>query len=197
MAGRPRFDILPGLRDTQVTGLTWGQFFDLSPECKRQFVKLMVQERPRRKVAASKGKATAQAKVVESILSEAALVGRMEPNFEVTNFYTTAKICINDRMFEIDHVLSDAGSVVNLAPISVPRAIGTLLMPTKDLVIRFAASKLVPWDFYTDLKVDVASVVTTLRVFAMPESCEPIYGLLLSRRWLRVCQALGDYTADA
>lgn len=119
MTGRPQFDFVSGFRDTQVTGLTRGQFFDLSPEGKRQFVKLMVQEIPRRKGAASKGKGTAQAKVVESRLSEAALVGRMEPNLEVTNFYTIVKICINHRMFEIDYVLIDAGSVVNLAPISV------------------------------------------------------------------------------
>ncbi|RPA90963.1 hypothetical protein L873DRAFT_360897 [Choiromyces venosus 120613-1] len=30
----------------------------------------------------------------------------------------------------------------------------------------------------------------------MPDSCEPTYGLLLSRRWLRVCEAVGDYSKD-
>ena len=45
--------------------------------------------------------------------------------------------------------------------------------------------------------MDVASVVTPLHVFTMPESYEPTYGLLLSRRWLRVCQAVGDYAVDA
>lgn len=179
-----------------MTGLTWGQFFDLSPEGKRQFVKLIVQERPRTKGIASKGKNKAEARVVESILSEAALVGKAEPNIEVTNFYTTAKICLKDRIFEIDHVLIDAGSVVNLAPISVLRTMGATLIPTKDLVIRTAASNLVPLDFYADLRVDVASVITPLRVFAMPASCEPTYGLLLSRGWLRVCQAVGDYAED-
>jgi len=42
MAGRPGFDFVAGFRDTQVTGLTSGQFFDLSPEGKRQFVRLIV-----------------------------------------------------------------------------------------------------------------------------------------------------------
>jgi len=196
MAGHPGFDFVSGFRDAQVTGLTWGQFFDLSPEGKRQFVKLMVQERPRTKGIASKGKTKAKARVVESILSEAALVGKTEPSIEVTNFYTTAKICLKDRVFEIEHVLIDAGSVVNLAPISVLRAMGATLIPTKDLVIRTAASNLVPLDFYADLRVDVASVITSLRVFAMPASCEPTYGLLLSRGWLRVCQAVGDYAED-
>lgn len=197
MAGRPGFDFVSGFRDTEVTGLTWGQFFDLSPEGKRQFVKLMVQERPKRKGLASKGKSKVEARVVESILSEAALVGKRDPNFEVTNFYTTAQICIGDRAFVIDHVLIDAGSVVNLAPISILRGMGASLQPTKDLVIRTAASNLVPLDFYADLKVEVASVITSIRVFAMPETCEPTYGLLLSRRWLRVCQAVGDYAEDA
>jgi len=69
---------------------------------------------------------------------------------------------------------------------------GASLQPTKDLVIRSAVSNLVPLDIYADLKVEVASVITPVRVFAMPESCEPTYGLLLSRRWLQVCQAVRD-----
>jgi len=168
LAGRPRFALVSGFHDTQVTCLTWGQFFDLSPEGKHQLVKHLVQARPRSKGVASKGKGKAQGEVLESILSVVALVGKMEPYLAVTNLYTTAKIRIEDGMFETDHVLIDAGSVVNLAPISVLRAIGALPLPTKDLVIHTAASNLVPLDFYTDLKVDVASVVTPLCLFAMP-----------------------------
>jgi len=117
MAGRPGFDLVSGFHDTKVTRLTWAQFFNLSPEGKPQFVKLIVQERPKGRCVASKGKCKAEARVVESILSEAALVGKTDPNFEVTNFYTTGQICIGDCTFVIYHVLIDAGSVVNLAPI--------------------------------------------------------------------------------
>ncbi|RPA95626.1 hypothetical protein L873DRAFT_1845855 [Choiromyces venosus 120613-1] len=60
-----------------------------------------------------------EAKVMESILSEAAQVGRRDPNFEVANFYTKARIHLNNDKYEINHVLIDAGSVINLAPISV------------------------------------------------------------------------------
>ncbi|RPA92244.1 hypothetical protein L873DRAFT_1847811 [Choiromyces venosus 120613-1] len=196
MAGRQGFDFISGFRDTEVTGLTWGQFFDLSPEGKHQFVKLMVQERPRGKNTTSKGKRKVEAKVMESILSEAALVGKREPNFEVANFYTKARIRLNNHNYEINHILIDAGSVVNLAPITVLQAIRAIILPTKELVIRTAASNLVPLEFYADLEVEVASRVTPLRIFAMPESCEPTYGLPLSRRWLRVCQAVGDYRHD-
>ncbi|RPA97228.1 hypothetical protein L873DRAFT_1920253 [Choiromyces venosus 120613-1] len=196
MAGQTGFDFVAGFRDTQVTGLTWGQFIDLSPEGKHQFVRLMVQERPRIKSATGKRKDMAEAHVVEAALSEAALAGKYGERSEVTNFYTKARISIDERTFEINHVLIDAGAVVNLAPIIVLRAIGVKLFPTKDLVIRTAASNLVPLQFYANLEIEVASVVTPIHVFAMPDSCEPTYGLLLSRRWLRVCGAVGDYSKD-
>ncbi|RPA90797.1 hypothetical protein L873DRAFT_1795281 [Choiromyces venosus 120613-1] len=182
--------------DTQVTGLTWGQFFDLSPEGKRQFVRLIVQERLRIKSATGKRKDMAEARVVEAALSEAALAGKYGERSEVTNFYIKARISIDEWTFEINHVLIDAGAVVNLAPIMVLHAIGAKLFPTKDLVIQTAASNLIPLQFYANLEIEVASVMTPIRVFAMLDSCEPTYGLLLSRRWLRVCEAVGDYSKD-
>ncbi|RPA91941.1 hypothetical protein L873DRAFT_1865794 [Choiromyces venosus 120613-1] len=40
LAEHPGFNFVAGFRDAPVTGLSWGQFFDLSPEGKRQFVQL-------------------------------------------------------------------------------------------------------------------------------------------------------------
>ncbi|RPA88768.1 hypothetical protein L873DRAFT_1849610 [Choiromyces venosus 120613-1] len=65
MAGCQSFDFVSGFWDTEVTGLTWRQFFDLSPE---------VQERPQGKGIVRKGKRKAETRVMELILSEAALV---------------------------------------------------------------------------------------------------------------------------
>ncbi|RPA99421.1 hypothetical protein L873DRAFT_902428 [Choiromyces venosus 120613-1] len=157
----------------------------------------MVQERPRNgNIPQSKGKKKATARVVESALSEAALAGKDRRMDEVANFYTEARVWRNGKARQINHVLIDAGSVVNLAPISVLQALGAPLSPTKDLVIRTAASNLVPLEYYTDLEIEVASVKTVIRVYAMPASCELTYGLLLSHRWLRRCQAIGDYARE-
>ncbi|PUU78689.1 hypothetical protein B9Z19DRAFT_1193101 [Tuber borchii] len=198
MVDKPAFDYVSSFRDVPVLGLTWGQFFDLSPESKRQFVKLMVQERSKGKVPAGKGKAkAASSRVMESAFSEAALVAGNPNDEEIVNFYTSARVSTGNKIFEINRVLLDAGSVVNLAPISVLYSLGVTLHSTKDLVIRTAASNLVPLEFYADLEIEVASVVAPMRVFAMPATCEPTYGLLLSRRWLRYCQAIGDYTCDS
>lgn len=198
MVDQRAFDYIGGFRDTPVRGLTWGQFFDLSPESKRQFVKLMVQERTKGKTSATKGKGkAASSRIMESALSEAALVGKYTNSDEIMNFYTSARVKMGDTTFEVSRVLLDAGSVVNLAPIPVFRALGAPLHRTKHLVIRTAASNLIPLEYYADLNIEVASVVEPMRVFAMPVTCEPTYGLLLSRRWLRYCHAIGDYTLDS
>ncbi|RPA93222.1 hypothetical protein L873DRAFT_1855193 [Choiromyces venosus 120613-1] len=151
MAEHPGFDFVAGFRDAPVTGLSWGQFFDLSPEGKRQFVRLMVQERPRLK---GKGLENPVA-VMETVTAEEASISESKQSSEVANFYTHAQVQLHGQIYEISHVLIDAGSVVNLAPISVLRSIGALLQTTKDLVIRTAASNLVPLEFYADLKVEV------------------------------------------
>jgi len=70
----------------------------------------------------------------------------------MTDFYTMAKIWLKDRVFEIEHILIDAGSVVNLALISVIRVMGATLIPTKDPIIRIVASNLVHLDFNVDLR---------------------------------------------
>jgi len=194
MVDQNRFDFVAGFRDTLVTGLSWGQFFDLAPEAKRQFVRLMVQERAKRnKEHGLKGKGEAKARVVEAALVEALLVGKYEDLSSVVNFYTTARARLNGRVFELKHVLVDGGSVVNLAPISVLRAMQATLFRTQELTIRTATSSLVEIEFYADLDIEVASVVVHLRVYSIPAVCEPTFGLLLSRRWLRQVQAIGDY----
>ena len=158
----------------------------------------MVQERTKGKMSAAKGKGkAASSRIMESALSEAALVGKYTNSDEIITFYTSACVKMGDKTFEVSRVLLDAGSVVSLAPISVLRALGAPLHRTKDLVIRTAASNLIPLEYYADLDIEVASVVAPMRVFAMPATCEPTYRLLLSRRWLHYCHAIGDYTLDS
>ena len=134
--------------------------------------------------------------MVEAALSYAAPTGKDVGQTAISNFYTKARTQVNNRIFEINHVLIDAGAVMNLAPISVLRSIDALLLPTQDLVIRTAASNMVPLKFYTDLEIEVASVVVRLQIFAMPDDCELTYRLLLSHHWLRSCDAIGDYSKD-
>ncbi|RPA90716.1 hypothetical protein L873DRAFT_1795324 [Choiromyces venosus 120613-1] len=188
IAGRPRFVFVSSFQDAKVAGLTWGQFFDLSLEGKHQLVCLMVQERSRNgNLPQSKGKNKATARVGESALSEAALAVKDRMIDEVTNFYTEAWI---------NHILIDASSVINLAATSVLQDLVAPLSPTKDLVICTAVSNLVPLEYYTDLQIEVASIRTVIQVYAMPALCEPTYGLLLSRRWVRRYQAISDYARE-
>jgi lipoprotein signal peptidase len=61
----------------------------------------------------------------------------------VVNFYTTAQVNIGSKTFNLNHVRIDVGSVINLAPMSVPERIRATLEQTKDLVIMTATSNLV------------------------------------------------------
>ncbi|PUU74849.1 hypothetical protein B9Z19DRAFT_1067885 [Tuber borchii] len=89
---------------------------------------------------------------------------------------------LNGRVFELKYILMDAGSVVNMSPISILQAIGASLFRTWEITIRTATSILVEIEFYTDLEIEVASVTTCLRVYAIPAICELNYGLLQSCR---------------
>lgn len=188
MRGRPAYDFIDAFRGAPVTDLTWGSLMDIAPVIRRDIAHQLVQERVRRLAPREKGKQ-----------AEAAMVAEEPPNQvpeEVVNFYTSAKANVGARTFNLNHVLVDAGSVINLAPISVLEKIGVRLQPTRDLVIRTATSSLVSIDWFADLTIEVAGVPTPIRVYAIPGNCKPTFAMLLSGRWLRACEAIGDYTAE-
>ncbi|PUU83532.1 hypothetical protein B9Z19DRAFT_1072265 [Tuber borchii] len=92
MVDKPAFDYVSSFWDVPVLGLMRGQFFDLSLGSKRQFVKLMVQERSKGKAPAGKEKAKAvSSRVMELAFREVALVAGNPNDEEIVNFYTSAR----------------------------------------------------------------------------------------------------------
>jgi hypothetical protein len=101
------------------------------------------------------------------------------------NFFTKAVILVTNREYEVDKVLIDAGSVVNLAPLSLLETIGAALYPVFDLSIRTATSALANFCYISEFSVSVAGVAEKIKVYTVPREFNLSYGLLLSCRWMR------------
>ncbi|RPA95357.1 hypothetical protein L873DRAFT_1813062 [Choiromyces venosus 120613-1] len=183
MAGREKFDFVGAFRDTPVLGLNWGSFFDLAPTVKKDICRLLVQERAK---GLERGKAKRHGKKVSSVATDQDLG-------DVANFYTRGVIKTKTGRYRIARILVDAGSVVNLMPIKVLRAIGAKMMRTNGMVIGTATNALARIAHCADLCITVAGVPCDLRVYALPAEYSPTYPMLLSRRWLQAVKAKGDY----
>jgi hypothetical protein len=157
MVGKPEFDFVSSLRDTAVTGMSWGDLFVLAPRVKRDVARQLVQERK----AGSKGKGKRKRSVsfVEDVIDschvEATQVARPghrrptamgmgralpEDSSAVSNFYTVGCInvvpCQNGQeiaVYSVAKILVDSGSALNLMPKYLARQLGFRLSPTKSL----------------------------------------------------------------
>jgi len=199
MMGREKFDFVGAFRDAPVLGLNWGSFFDLAPTVKKDICRLLVQERAKgneRGKAQRRGKKvlvdvgtqdTPDDEEVHSIVTDRDLG-------DVTNFYTRGTIRTRKGRYRITHILVDAGSVVNLMPIKLLKAVGANLKKAKGMVIPTATNALARIAYFADLRITVAGVPCDLRVYALPAEYSPTYPMLLSRRWLQAVKAKGDYS---
>ena len=100
------------------------------------------------------------------------------------------------KQFEIDKVMIDPGSVVNLVSIEVLERIGAPLSPVHDLTIRTATSEVTRIRYCSDVDTIVAGVKVHIRIHAIPREFALLYGLLLSSRWLRKVRARGNDEMD-
>ncbi|RPA91059.1 hypothetical protein L873DRAFT_1820083 [Choiromyces venosus 120613-1] len=199
MAGREKFDFVGAFRDAPVLGLNWGSFFDLAPTVKNDICCLLVQEcakglerdkanRRGKKGSVDAGMQETPGEEVQSVVTDRDLG-------DVTNFYTRGVIKTKTGRYRIARILLDAGSVVNLMPIKVLRAIGAKMMRTNGMVICTATNALARIAHCADLHITVAGVPCDLRVYALPAEYSPNYPMLLSRRWLQAVKAKGDYAS--
>ena len=186
MIGRPGFDVVAEFRDLPVTNLRWGTLMDMAPALRRQIGTGLLLERRERK---------AKPKPAET-MEVNAMVAKPEWKVPCVNFFTKAILKVSNRQFEIDKVMIDPGSVVNLASIEVLERIGAPLSPVHDLTIRTATSALTRIRYCSDVDTIVAGVKVRIRIYAMPREFALSYGLLLSRRWLRKVRARGNYEKD-
>jgi hypothetical protein len=211
MVGKPEFDFVSSLRDTAVAGMTWGDLFVLAPRVKRDVARQLVQERK----ASSKGKGKQRARKSVSFVEEAidchqvevarptAMgIGRALPedSSAVSNFYTVG--CINVvpcqtgqdiTVYSIAKILVDSGSVLNLMPEYFARHLGFHLSPTKSLMMRTAAAEVSVIQWYVDVDIEIAGVISTSRVYCVPAPARPSYTLLLGRKWMKQVRAIGNY----
>ena len=112
------------------------------------------------------------------------------------NFFTTAILKVAGKQFEIDKVVVDPGSVVDLASIEVLQRVGAPLSPVHESTIQTATSALTRIRYYSDVDTIVAGVKVCIRILVMPCEFALTYGLLLSRWWLRKVRARGNYEKD-
>lgn len=196
MKGRPVFDSVSALRDSEVPGITWGQLFALAPVVKRDIAKQLVQERSRQKL--SKGKAR-EVLTVEAVGKGLA---RPEDDKPLVNFYTVGRISqafpgshlsSYHSVFTMDNLLIDGGSVLNLMGEDLARRLGFSLQPSRYLMMRTANGSVNDIKWHVDLDINVAGVSAISRVYCIPFAEKPSYSILLGRRWMRQCQAMGDY----
>jgi hypothetical protein len=210
MAGRPEFDFVGSLRDTTVTGLTWGDLFVLAPRVKRDVARQLVQERT------SKGKQKQRAQKSVSFVEEEVVdchqvgvarptamgIGRALPedSSAISNFYTVG--CVNVvpyqdgqeiTVYSIAKILVDSGSVLNLMPEYLARHLGFRLLPTKSLMMRTAAAEVSVIQWYVDVDIEIAGVISTSRVYCVPAPARPSYTILLGRKWMKQVRAIGNY----
>ena len=149
MIGRPGFDIVAEFRDLPVSNLRWGTLMDMAPALRRQIGAGLLLERRERRPTKPK---TTEAMEVN------AMAAKPEWKVPCINFFTTAFLKVAGKQFEIDKVMIDPGSVVNLASIEVLERIGAPLSPVHDLTIRTATSALTRIRYCSDVDTIVAGV---------------------------------------
>jgi hypothetical protein len=114
MKGQATYDAIAALRDAEVRGLSWGNFFELAPKVKSLLAHGLVQERPARKRKTKPSPA--------GVNSVAEGRGRAfpEPTGAIANVYTVAQITqpspgiLDIQWFRIMLTLIDGGSVLNM-----------------------------------------------------------------------------------
>jgi len=195
MAGREKFDFVGAFRDSPVTGLNWGSFFDLAPSVKRDICYQPVQERTRNK---GKGKGKGKKVTIEEVPDEQEVSAVVtDRNLgDVINLYTKGIVTTEKGAFRVSRIFVEAGSVVNLMPIHLRKYMGGKLRKAGGMVICTATNALAKIAYYADIRITIAdaSVECDLRLYALPREYKRTYPLLLSRGWLQAVKAKGDYS---
>jgi len=197
-----KFNTTASFRDTEVQGLTWGQYLEDCPAARSELARGMVRERLRPsgpKTKKRKGKDVAA--IAEVPLSS---LGRgraaSETPTKITNFYTVAKVNqhgpeSNPKVFQVSKVLIDGGSVLNMIPLHLARQMGLKLIDQNEVLMRTAASTYHSINHYIMMDISIAGVSATIRCYCLPS--RPSYSILLGRRWMKQVRAIGDYADDS
>jgi len=203
MKSMAKFNTMATFQDTEVQGLTWGQYLEDCPAARSELARGMVRERLRPrgpKTKKRKGKDVAAiAKVSLSLLGR----GKATPETptKITNFYTVAKVNqhgpeSNPKVFQVSKVLIDVGSVLNMIPLHLARQMGLKLIDQNEVLMRTATSTYHSINHYVIMDISIAGVSANIRCYCLP-TCRPSYAILLGRRWMKQVWAIGDYADDS
>jgi len=135
IAFREKFDFVGAFRDSPITGLDWGAFFNLPPSIKRDICYQSIQERRCNK---GKGKGKGKMVTIEEVLDEQEVSAVVtDQNLgELINFYPKGIVNKENGGFGIMRILVDAPSVVNLVPIQLHQFIRAKLRKAADILIQ-------------------------------------------------------------
>ena len=119
----------------------------------------------------------------------------------VVNFYTygtvrNANNLDEDGTHSLGKILIDGGFVMNIMPFYLAKKLKLNLAPTMGLAICTATAHVTRIDWQCSLDITIAGVTATATVYCIPEPSRPSYTLLLGRRWLAQCKAVGHYETD-
>ena len=81
-------------------------------------------------------------------------------------------------------------------PLYLARRLELYLIPTTGLAIRTATAHIARIDWQCLLDVTIVGVTATATVYCIAQPSRPSYTLLLGRRWLAQCKAVGHYETD-
>jgi len=203
MRGMAKFNTTASFRDTEVRGLTWGQYLEDCPTARSELARGMVRERLRPKDPKSKKqKSKDVAGIAEVPIWPRVGRGKAAPESpsRITNFYTVAKVNqhgpdLNPKVFQVSKVLIDGGSVLNMIPLHLAQQMGLKLIDQNEVLMRTAASTYHSINHYVMMDISIAGVSATIRCYCLPS--RPSYSILLGRRWMKQVRAIGDYADDS
>ena len=203
MRGMAKFNTTASFRDTEVRGLTWGQYLEDCPTARSELARGMVRECLRRTGPISrKQKGKDVAGVAEVPIWPGIGRGKAAPETpsRITNFYTVAKVNqhgpdLNPKVFQVSRVLIDRGSVLNLTPLHLAQQMGLKLIDRNEVLMRMAASTYHSINHYVMMDISIAGVTATIRCYCLLS--RPSYSILLGQRWMKQVRAIGDSADDS
>jgi len=143
-----KFNTMASLQDTEVRGLTWGQYLEDCPTAQLELARGMVRECLRRSDSKSKkwkGKDVASIAEVPIWPGVGHKKAAPETQSRMTNFYTGAKVNQHSpepspKVFQVSNVLINGGSVLNMIPLHLTQVMGLKLNDQNEVLMRTAAS---------------------------------------------------------
>ena len=85
---------------------------------------------------------------------------------------------------------------MNIMPFYLAKWLELDLIPTTGLAICVATAHVTRIDWQCLLDITIVGATATATVYCIPEPSRPSYTLLLGRRWLVQCKAVGHYETD-